>query len=224
MDKLFEYIGKEWGVISQAPFAFLILSALMFGLAYLAASWRFSGVVEELKASKDTLKERLLLKSEQAESYKDRALKFDEKIQVVVDSDEVALKERTLEVVKNLRDFIERYKREDDRNMGIDRAASRTEQSEEGRQLAWERQTNEIMRLSNERNAEYDRRFRIDAMMLRDELRSRLPEYEPSDRHRDSAYEHPTNYFGFNDVANDLELMAKMLTSQGSRTASPPAA
>jgi hypothetical protein len=26
-------------------------------------------------------------------------------------------------------------------------------------------------------------------------------------------YEHPTNYFGFNDVASDLERMAKMLTS-----------
>ncbi|QJD60374.1 hypothetical protein HG264_16575 [Pseudomonas sp. gcc21] len=213
MDKLFEYIAKEWSVVSQAPFAFLILAAIMFGLAYLAAKWRFTAVIDQTKVSNEALKDRLHLKSEQAESYKDRALKYDEKVQQVVDSDAVALKERTLEVVKNLREFIERHKREDDRMSAIERSAMRSAQTEEERNAAWERHTNETMRLSNERNAEYDRRFRVDAIMLRDELRSRLPDYEPLERHHDMMYEHPTNYFGFNDVASELERMAKMLTS-----------
>lgn len=213
MEKLFEYMENEWSVLSQAPFAFLILSAIMFGLAYLAAKWRFTAVIDQTRASNEALKERLVLKSEQAESYKDRALKFDEKVQQVVDSDAVALKERTLEVVKNLREFIERHKREDDRISAIERSAMRSAQTEEERNAAWERNTNETMRLSNERNAEYDRRFRVDVIMLRDELRSRLPSYEPLERHHDMMYEHPTNYFGFNDVASDLERMAKMLTS-----------
>lgn len=213
MEKLFEYIAKEWSVVSQAPLAFLILAAIIFGLAYLAAKWRFTAVIDQTRASNETLKERLHLKSEQAESYKDRALKHDEKVQQVVDSDALALKERTLEVVKNLREFIERHKREDDRISAIERSAMRSAQTEEERNAAWERNTNETMRLSNERNAEYDRRFRVDAIMLRDELRSRLPDYEPLERHHDMMYEHPTNYFGFNDVASDLERMAKMLTS-----------
>lgn len=213
MEKLFEYIAKEWSVVSQAPFAFLILAAIMFGLAYLAAKWRFTAVIDQTRVSNEALKDRLHLKSEQAESYKDRALKYDEKVQQVVDSDAVALKERTLEVVKNLREFIERHKREDDRISTIERSAMRSAQTEEERNAAWERHTNETMRLSNDRNAEYDRRFRVDAIMLRDELRSRLPDYEPLERHHDMMYEHPTNYFGFNDVASDLERMAKMLTS-----------
>lgn len=213
MEKLFEYIAKEWSVVSQAPLAFLILAAIIFGLAYLAAKWRFTAVIDQTRATNETLKERLHLKSEQAESYKDRALKYDEKVQQVVDSDALALKKRTLEVVKNLREFIERHKREDDRISAIERSAMRSAQTEEERNAAWERNTNETMRLSNERNAEYDRRFRVDAIMLRDELRSRLPDYEPLERHHDMMYEHPTNYFGFNDVANDLERMAKMLTS-----------
>ncbi|PKG74321.1 hypothetical protein CXF86_13585 [Shewanella sp. GutCb] len=212
MDKLLEYIAKEWGVVSQAPFAFLILGAIMFGLAYLAAKWRYTAVVEQTKSANETLKERLHLKSEQAESYKDRALKYDEKVHSVVDSDEVALKDKTLEVVKNLREYIERYKREDQVNM-MERHTSSGQQSEEQRNIEWNKQTNNMMRLSSEMNAEYDRRFRVDTMLLRDELRSRLPDYAPQDRHRDSAYEHPTNYFGFNDVASDLERMAKMLTS-----------
>ena len=213
MEKLIEYIAKEWGVVSQAPFAFLILAAIMIGLAYLAAKWRFTAVIDQVKAANETLKERLHLKSEQAESYKDRALKFDEKVQQVVDSDAVALKDRTLEVVKNLREFIERHKREDDRVSAIERSAMRSAQTEEEKNKTWEKNTNETMRLSNERNAEYDRRFRVDAIMLRDELRSRIPDYEPLERHHDMMYERPTNYFGFNDVASDLERMAKMLTS-----------
>lgn len=213
MEKLIEYIAKEWAVVSQAPFAFLILAAIMFGLAYLAAKWRFTAIVDQTKSANETLKERLHLKSEQAESYKDRALKYDEKVQNVVDSDAIALKDKTLEVVKNLREFIERHKREDDRVNSIERNAMRSAQSEEDRQAAWDKNASETMRLSSERNAEYDRRFRVDAIMLRDELRSRLPNYEPLERHHDMMYEHPTNYFGFNDVASDLERMAKMLTS-----------
>ncbi|MEQ3513645.1 hypothetical protein ABMY35_09945 [Pseudoalteromonas sp. BZB3] len=212
MDKILEYISKEWAVISQAPFAFLILGALMFALAYLAAKWKFMVLVDEVKAKNETLKERLLLKTEQAESYKDRALKYDENIQQVVGSDEIMLKDKTLEVVKNLRDFIERHKREDDRVSNLERSAMREANTEEDKNKAWERNTSEIMRLSNDRNAEYDRRFRVDAMLLRDELRSRLPNYEPSERVHDMMYERPTNYFGFNDVASDLERMAKLLT------------
>ena len=213
MDKFFEYISKEWNVISQAPFAFLILGALMFALAYLAAKWKFTVIVDEVNAKHETLKERLLLKTEQAETYKDRALKYDETIQQVVGSDEIALRDKTLEVVKNLREFIERHKKEDDRVSNIERSAMREARTEEERSKAWEKNTNEIMRLSNERNAEFDRRFKVDAMLLRDELRTRLPEYEPIERHHDMMYEHPTNYFGFNDVASDLERMAKLLTS-----------
>ncbi|MGG4604331.1 hypothetical protein ACLPHM_06005 [Paenalcaligenes sp. Me131] len=213
MEKLFEYINNEWSVVSQAPFTFLILCTIMFGSAYFVVKWQFTAVIEHTRASNEVLKERLLLKSEQAESYKDRALKFDDKVQQVVDSDSVALKERTLEMVKNLRAFIERHKREDDRISAIAHSAMRSAQTEEERDAAWERNTNEIMWLSSERNAEYDRRFRVDAIMLRDELRSRLPSYETLERHHDMMYEHPTNYFGLNDVASDLERMAKMLTS-----------
>jgi hypothetical protein len=213
VDRLFEYIAKEWEVLSDAPFAFLVLAAIMFGLAYLAAKWRFSTIIEQVRATNETLTERLHLRSEQAESYKERALNYDDRIQEVVDSDAVALKERTLELVKNLRDFIERYKREDDRVNERERSAMRSAESDEERKAAWDKYTSETMRLSNERNAEYDRRFRVDAIMFRDELRSRLPDYTPSEPYHDMMYEHPTNYFGFNDVASDLERMAKLLTS-----------
>ena len=216
MDKLFEYIAKEWGVISQAPFAFVILSAITFGLAYLAAKWYFNGIIDQVKASNDTLKERLHLKSEQAETYKERALKYDEKVLEVVDSSELTLKEKSLDFVKNLREFVERYKREDESVHSNEWIEMTHANSEEEKSRLWYKFTSTSSRISNDRNSEYERRFKIDAILLRDELRSRLPNYTPNDMFRDSVYEHPTNYFGFNDIANDIEIMAKLLTANKS--------
>ena len=213
MDKLLEYIAKEWSTISQAPFAFMILASIMFGIAYLAAKWRFTAVIEQVKASNETLKERLHLKSEQAETYKERAFKYDEKVMEVVDSSEITLKEKSLDFVKNLREFVERFKREDQAVQDNEWNEMAQSTNENERNKLWQKFTSASSRLSNDRNSEYERRFKVDAILLRDELRSRLKDYKPSDRFRESAYEYPTNYFGFNDVANDIEIMAKSLTT-----------
>jgi len=210
MEKWFEYLAKEWSVISQAPFAFFTIAAITFGLAYLAARWRYTSVIEQVKATNETLKERLHLKSEQAESYKERALKYDEKVLEVVDSDALKLRNKTLELVSNIREFIERYQRQDQLVHENEWVEMTQATSEEDKKRLWHKFTNASSRLSNERNAEYDRRFKVDAIMLRDELRSRLKDYK-SEILSEHMYEHPTNYFGFNDVANDLEKMAKLL-------------
>ena len=210
-------MSKEWETISQAPFTFLVLATLMFSLAYFAAKWKFTAVTDQVNAANSTLKERLHLKSEQMESYKDRALKYDEKVIEIVDSTEITLKEKSLDFVKKLREFIERYKREDQLIQENEWAEMTKVTIEDDRNILWSKFNNANSRLSNERNAEYERRFKIDAILLRDELRSRLKNYKPDKSYRDSAYEYPTNYFGFNDVANDIETMAKLLTKQSSQ-------
>jgi hypothetical protein len=140
-------------------------------------------------------------------------LKYDEKVLEVVDSSEVTLKEKSLDFIKNLREFIERYKREDEAVHNNEWGEMTQANTEEEKTKLWHKFTGASSRLSNDRNSEYERRFKVDAILLRDELRSRLANYTPSDQHRDSAYEHPTKYFGFNDVANDIEMMAKLLTT-----------
>lgn len=215
MEKLVTYIANEWAVVSQAPFSFIMLAVIMFGIAYLAAQWRFTAVIDQIKSSNETLKERLILKSEQAESYKGRALKYDEKVFEVVDSNEITLKEKSLDFVKNLREFIERYKREDEAVQNNEWVEMTRASSEEEKNKLWHKFTSANSRLSNARNSEYERRFKVDAILLRDELRSRLKDYQPSSNFHESMYEHPTNYFGFNDVASDIEAMAKLLTTSG---------
>lgn len=212
MDKFIELLAREWAVVSQAPLAFALSAISMFGLAYFAARWRYSSVIDSVRASNDTLNERLHLKTEQAEQYKERALKYDEKVWAVVESDASSLSQKALTLVTDIREFIDRHRRLDDSAREHDwpemvRALDETE-----KQRLWQKMANASSRLSTERNAEWERRFKVDALMLRDELRSRLKDYKPDERIA-YIYEHPTNDFGFNDVAADLERMAKLLQS-----------
>ncbi|WP_421558013.1 hypothetical protein [Pseudomonas canadensis] len=210
MEQFIEMLAKEWVVVSQAPIAFSTLAVGMFGLAYFAARWRYTSVLEQVRASNDTLNERLHLKSEQAELYKDRALKYDEKVWAVVESDASSLAQKSLLLVSQIREFIDRHKRQDDSVREYEWVEMTAAADEVEKNRLWSKFINATSRLSTERNAEWERRFKVDAIMLRDELRSRLKDYKPDERAA-HVYEHPTNYFGFNDVAADLERMAKLL-------------
>lgn len=210
MDKFIELLAKEWAVISQAPFAFALIAASVFALAYLVVAWKYSSIVEQIRAANDTLKERLHLKTEQAEHYKDRAIKYDQKVWEVVESDTLSLSQKALTLVSQMREFVERHRRQDDSLHQHEWNEMTRAVNENEKQRLWHKFTSGQSQLSNERNAEYERRFKVDALMLRDELRSRLKDYRPDER-VDHMYEHPTNYFGFNDVATDLERMAKSL-------------
>lgn len=212
MDKFVELLAREWAVVSQAPLAFALLAVSMFGLAYVAARWKYTSVIESVRASNETMNERLHLKTEQAEQYKERALKYDEKVWEIVESDTSSLSQKALTLVADIREFIDRHRRLDDAARENDWPEMVRAADEAEKQRLWNKMNNASSRLSTERNAEWERRFKVDALMLRDELRSRLKDYKPDERIA-HVYEHPTNYFGFNDVAADLERMAKLLQS-----------
>ncbi|MEX2602687.1 MAG: hypothetical protein WD361_00715 [Gracilimonas sp.] len=198
------FFEDNWETLSENPFVFITLVVITFAAGYFISKWRYNSIIE-------TLRERLNLRTEQSENYKERALKYDQVVHEIVESDSSQLKMKTIQFVGELREFIERHKRQDDNFTYKRFTAPDAEMSEEDKRRAWAEETNEMIRLSNERNNEYDRRFKTDAIVLRDELRSRLNDYEPINDHVDHMYEHPTNYFGFNDVATDLERMAKLL-------------
>lgn len=208
--ELLKTIKDEWAVISTAPFAFLILAVLMFSAAYFVARWRYTAIIDQVNASKDAVLERLHLRSEQTESYREKASKFDEMLTEVVDSGANELKDKTLKLVSDIREFVGRFQRLDASNDQSRFFGLKDDSSDIRRDLEWERYTRTMMTNMLERNAEYERRFKTDTLILRDELRSRLPNHMPEERVA-NAYEHPTNDFGFNFVANDLEQMAKQL-------------
>ncbi|MDE1531695.1 hypothetical protein PVE90_18465 [Pseudomonas carnis] len=211
--ELLKTIKDEWAVISTAPFTFLTLAALMFASAYFVSRWRYTGTIEELKAGKETLMDRLHLRSEQSDAYREKADKYDQMLTDVVDSGSAELREKTLSLVSDLREFLLRYKREDYAGFaGFSdfRGVRRQDLTEEQRQIEWEQKTQKTILSSMERAEEYNRRFKVKSIVLRDELRSRLPNYKPDDKW-EFMYEHPTNNHGFEFVADDLEKMANLL-------------
>lgn len=205
--ELLKTIKDEWAVVSAAPFSFLILAALMFAAAYFVARWRYTGILDQAKAKQETLAERLHLRSEQTESYREKASKYDQILAEVVDSGAAELKDKALRLVGDIREFIGRFRRLETSQIES-RFFSSAHAGSEGDQ--WVQQVRGILNNSLERISEYDRRFKTEAIILRDELRSRLPDYKP-DESFEGAYESPTNFFGFEAVANDLETMAKLL-------------
>lgn len=207
--ELLKVIKAEWAVIAMAPFSFLILAAVMFGAAYFIARWRYTAVVDQVKATCETLKERLHLRAEQSESLREKASKYDEMLVQVVDSGESELREKTLKLVADIREFTSRHRRLET-SIHANRWLNASNATDQETSRGWNEYARNAIHNSYERNDEYDRRFKVEAIMLRDELRSRLPDYKPENEAAFS-YERPTNFFGFNFVADDLEKMAKAL-------------
>jgi hypothetical protein len=63
--------------------------------------------------------------------------------------------------------------------------------------------------------AVYDERFKVDAILLRDEMLSRIKEDKPgfskTEFMKSNCVEHPTNWTGIKDVATRLEQLASLL-------------
>ncbi|MEN5033795.1 hypothetical protein [Pseudomonas sp. TWI929] len=203
-EKILTMIQKEWNTISQAPLTFLLLTVAAFSLAYYVSKWRYAGVTENLREQIATLNQRLISKTEQSEGYKERALKFDELSSKVVEYDAEELRTKTINFVARMRAFIERRK-----NRQYEGMRRRPVATEEERDREWERSTAAMLQDSNDTAAEWDREFKVDAMLLRDELRSRVQVTDQESK--DHFYEHPTNFFGYDEVASDLEALAKRL-------------
>lgn len=210
MQNLGELLERNWSVVSQAPLAFFVLSIGLFSIAYAAAAWKFSSQIDQWKAVNETLRERIAHKTEQMDEYRERALKYDERLFSVTHSDSAGLREKTLTFVGEIRAFIERYRRSDDLINSNEWLEMTRVQDEEERQRLWHKFTSAMSRTSSERMSEWERRFKVEALVLRDELLSRLPKQQVTKR-TDSSYENPVNYFGYCDVADDLERMARQL-------------
>lgn len=110
------------------------------------------------------------------------------------------LKDSTLRLVVEMRSFL------GNERSGFDSILY----SYKGPPSNWNEYTSALSRVSTHTNLEYDRRFKVESILLRDELLSRLPK-QPRDQYLAVMYEHPTNFIGMGEVIDDLEKLAKSL-------------
>jgi hypothetical protein len=129
------------------------------------------------------------------------------------------LQQQTLNTVQQIRDFLEQ-RRKEEHQRDIFPTFPR-DASEEAKRLLWHQYTQETFLSSIRLMSDYKKQFMINTILLRDELRKRLPDVRketdpsPIERHIESMYENPVGSFGIEHVANELERLAKILPPEG---------
>lgn len=165
----------------------------------------------EISKSKNiTAKDNLTKKGYQKERDTEGPAPNNEQKRQIATSTNEDLKDRALMLVANIREFLGLYQRQTQSIYENEWSEMTQAKDKDDKQKLWNKFTSAQRRLSNDLNAEYDQRFKVDSILLRDELRSRLPDYKPV-RSDGFLYEHPTNPIGMGMVADDLEKMAKLL-------------
>jgi hypothetical protein len=211
-ERFLDFIKKEWSVISSDPWSFILFGILISSLSFYLSKLWFNRILENnksentaIKAKNENLEERLKYKTEQLDHYANNSQKQDEEIDKLIKSDNPSLQKDVLEFINNLHNFIERHKKIDD-----DISSENDNERIKNPDTAW----NDYIAKSNSHytslGIEYNRLFRAKATLFRDELKSRLKNYKPT-KNVDWAYDYPTNYFGYQDVAEDLQKMAYLL-------------
>ncbi len=104
--------------------------------------------------------------------------------------------------------YLEQKKNQDAKQSEFFRQQMREAKTEQEKKLVMEAETHNTVTMPSI-DFEYDGKFKSDAVLLRDELLSRLP--KDANKDRNYLYEHPGNTIGLQKIIDDLEMLAKRL-------------
>lgn len=207
LNELISHLQKEWSILSSAPFTFVITLILGGLVAFFALNWAY-------EARFKLLQDRLLAKDDQLGEYRERLHLTPALGSGFSRLTHKELKQKALELVQQIRTFLVKHEAEDRKVSDSKWQQMVMAKTEEEKKRLWNEYTNISIQFSLRLNSEYGQRFKVDAILLRDEILSRLPKdskKDSKDEHAFRMYEHPTNPIGMNMVADDLERLAKGL-------------
>ena len=165
---------------------------------------------ETSKGRVDALKERLAAKDEQLDEYRRRLNLIPTSGSKFSQLTQRELQEQTLRFVEELRKWFSKSETETRRIADQQWNALRRAETEEQRHQLWEAHTGTHTNGFFTTMQEFEQKFKVDAILIRDELVTRLPA-AARDTKIEHRYEFPTNSFGIKAIADDLERMAKLL-------------
>jgi hypothetical protein len=203
LKELIEYLQKEWSTLSGAPVTFISASILVAGLAYAASRWKHNAIIE-------LLRERIVAKDEQLDGYREKLHLVPAHGSEFSRLSHAELQKIALLFVSSLREWLAVRRNHDSERQHQQWLAMTNASDETQRKQLWDAQTTDSVRSSMAINNEYDAKFKVKAMVLRDELLTRVQHPEPN-HHARHNYDHPTNPIGMGMVADDLERMARLL-------------
>jgi hypothetical protein len=201
--ELIEYIQREWATVSGAPLTFLLVLIVAAGAAYAASSWRHAGIIE-------LLRERLAAKDERLDEYRERLHATPSSGSIVAKQSNKQLQTDVLSFVSSLREWLAMRRTQDMQQQHQQWVAMTRATDEASKKQLWDAHTGALIQAGTSLNSEYDAKFKVRAIVFRDELLSRIQHPNPK-AHSHNMYEHPTNPIGMGMVADDLEHMARLL-------------
>lgn len=203
-------LRSEWHALTSAPWSFILFSVAAFGFAYAVCRWAYQAQLDTSKEKLDLLKERLAAKDEQLDEYRERLGLMPSSGSKFAKLSHKELQEYTLKFVAGIRDWFAASESETRRIADQQWHAMTRAQTEDQKHQLWEAHTSTHTNGLFTLMREFDQKYKVDAILIRDELQARLPASE-RDRQVERRYEHPTNTFCIREIADDLERKAKLL-------------
>lgn len=210
LNELISHLQKEWSILSSAPFTFVITLILGGLVAFLAMNWAY-------EARFKLLQDRLLAKQDSLLAKDDQLAEYRERLHLTPASrggfsrlTHAELKQKALGLVQQIRTFLVKHETENRKVSDSKWQQMVMAKTEEEKQRLWNEHTNISTQFYLRLNSEYNQQYKVDAILLRDEILSRLTKDSKNERSF-HMYEHPTNPIGMGMVADDLERLAKSL-------------
>jgi hypothetical protein len=203
LKELVESIQREWATIANAPFTFILFAVLIFALAYAASRWKHGAIIE-------LLRERLAAKDQQLDEYRERLHLAPARGSEFAKLSHAELQTEALKFIDSLREWLGARRAQDSQRQHQQWVAMIHATDEAKKKQLWDAHTGDLISSSTALKNEYDAKFKVKAIVLRDELLTRVQHPDPK-AHAHHMYEYPTNPIGMGMVADDLERLARLL-------------
>ena len=210
LESLLNTVKAEWTVLSGAPWAFAVTFVAAFAAAFVACKWAYGSLLEANKERLEGLKKRLVAKDDQLNDYRERLHLVPANGSEYSKLTHKELQGVVLKLVSNIRAWFAQSESEIRRIADQQWHAMARAKSDEEKHRFWEAHAGTHTEGLYKLMLEFDQKVKINAILLRDELQSRLPAEEKSAA-ANRRYEHPVNTFCIQEIAHDLERKAKSL-------------
>ncbi len=212
--EIVEYVLKEWSVISKAPGTLITLFVISLVLAYAAARWRYTAMIDNLRENLALETKRIEIKNEQIDDYRVRLGLETGPGSKYSRMSRQELQKSTFEFVSEVRKWLSEKQRQDMEAHDLHFEQVRRLPQAEAQKL-WEENNKRTSAALRQAMQEYASKFQGTAVVLREELQSRLgitKINDPTSPGDQFLFKNPVNPIGITMVASQLqELAVKLL-------------
>lgn len=209
-EPLIAILKSEWHALTSAPWSFIIFGVAAFTFAYAVIRAVYVCRLDTIKEKLDLSKERLVAKDEQLDEYRERLGLMPSSGSKFAKLSHKELQDYTLKFVAGIRDWFSASESETHRITQQELNVIMRAQTEKQRNQLWDAHSSTYINRLSTIMREFNHKYKVDAILIRDELQARLPASERN-RQVEHRYEHPTNTFCIREIADDLERKAKLL-------------